>query len=360
MTKQTSLILKTILLLTVLFTAFGFLLISNSSLIEAQTKFGDSFFYIKKHSQWVGLSILMLLFVQLLPQALFIKLAKPFYYLCLCLLLLLFVQGFSQSILGARRWLTFGPLTFQPAELTKIALLLYLPQVLLKSKDNAIIKNFLTVVVPPILLVIAQPDMGTAMVLAGIAFCLLFLTHAPLKQFTALGICLVLASIFFISISPYRVSRVRSMLDPERDPLGHSYHSYQITLSLGMGGLFGQGLGNSRQKYQYLPQITTDSILAIFAEEFGYLGVVLFVIVFIYFLSQFFLLAKLQPDPYKAMVVAGYASILGMQGFINLGSIAIILPLTGIPFPFVSYGGTLFFILFFGLALVIKFTREKL
>ena len=347
---------KTIISLVSLLLFFGLIMIANASLPEAQNKFQNQLFFLKKQITWLGLSFLVFVFVQKIPINLVKKTAPLLYWITIFLLFLLLLPGFSEETLGAKRWLKIGPLSFQPAELAKLALILYLPQKLIKGPPQQSLIRLGTTILPILFLVLLEPDMGTAAVICGLGLSIYFLSGAKLGQLAVITSLISLLGLLLIFISPYRQSRLKSLIDPNRDPTGQSYHAYQITLGLGLGGLFGQGLGNSQQK-QYLPEITTDSLLAIAAEEFGFVGITLFLFVFLALISQIFRLAQKAPDLYSQISIAAYASLLAFQGLVNLGSIAIIIPLTGVPFPFVSYGGSSLLILLTGLGLMFNLSK---
>lgn len=259
---------------------------------------------------------------------------------------LLFIPGLSFAKNGATRWLKIGPLSFQPAEALKLAAVLYLGVWLEKKGDR--LKNFWEGLMPfsimlfssCFVLVALQRDMGTMMVLALTAMGMYYVGGAKLSHAVGLlGTAAVLGWISIITF-PHRMARFSTFLNPERDPTGHGYHVNQALIAIGSGGLFGVGLGKSIQVHGYLPEAANDSIFAIIAEEFGYVGSVLTLLVFGLLIYRGFRVAKYAPDSFSRLVALGISLWLLFQTIINVAAMVSLVPLTGIPLPFISYGGT--------------------
>jgi len=272
------------------------------------------------------------------PSQVWKKSAPLLYGLSIFLLLLVFVPGIGFEVNGARRWIGFLGFSFQPVELVKFAMICFFASWMEKHQK---LGPFLFLTLIPVGLLFLQPDMGSALITLAIAFGLYFLAGAPLKTFLFTGVAGVLCLILLVVTSPYRYQRVTTFLNPESDPLGASFHIRQITIALGNGGLFGQGIGKSRQKFSYIPEASTDSIFAIVAEEVGFLGSLLVFASFaLYLRLAYKIVQKTVEGSYEHLLAAGIMIWIGMQIVLNLASIVALVPLTGVPLPFFSYGGT--------------------
>lgn len=344
---------KKIVYLTVILLIAGLFFISDISLLEAKSTVGDPYYFLKKQLVWVAISIVALIFFAKIRLDRLKNLSFLFYFGSIVLLILVLIPGIGTQIWGARRWINLNGFTIQPSEFAKISLLIYMAFLFTDEKKRDI-KNFITITLPLFLLVVLEPDFGTAAIIIAIAFSIYFISGAPIKKLLPTSLATILIGILFIAIFPYRRKRVMALLDPFYDPLGDSYHVYQIVLTLASGGMLGRGIGESRQKYQYLPQVTTDSIMAVIGEELGFLGLLVFIGLLMLFVIITFKIAKEKTDPLAKLISAGMGAWIGAQGLLNLSSIAILLPLTGIPFPFISYGGSSLLALMIGIGLVIN------
>ncbi|MEK7074022.1 MAG: putative peptidoglycan glycosyltransferase FtsW, partial [Patescibacteria group bacterium] len=274
-----------------------------------------------------------------LPYGIFRRFAVPLLIGTLALLLAVFIPGFGVRALGAHRWLNFGIFIVQPAELAKLTMVIYLAA-WFSTKERGRLLAFLLLIGMVAGLVVIEPDLGTAVTILGTALALYFVSGAPVMHFAAL-IPVLLAAVGGLAVAqPYRLRRVLTFLNPDADPLGSSYQIRQVLLALGSGGLFGVGLGKSRQKYEYLPEANTDSIFAILGEETGFVGTTIVVLLFLFLVWRCFKIARRIDEPFGKMLVLGIGSWIGIQTFINIGSMVAVLPLTGVPLPLISYGGS--------------------
>ena len=285
------------------------------------------------------------------------KMSLPLYIFSLLLLFLVFVPGIGIKIWGARRWLSLGGYSIQPSEFTKFTLLLYLSS-LFSQEEKRTLKNLLFIALPAFFLIVLEPDFGTASIIVALCLVIYFISGASIKNLLSLSLLTTILGIFFILFSPYRRKRIIGLLDPFYDPLGDSYHVYQIVLTLSAGGFFGRGIGESRQKYQYLPQVTTDSIMAVVGEELGFLGLTIFTGLLIFLVWLCFKIAKSKENLFAKLIAVGTGSWIATQGLVNLSSIAIILPLTGVPFPFISYGGSSLLAIMAAIGLVLNVNKN--
>lgn len=323
---------------------WGLAAVFSSSIVISFEKFGHNYYYF--YHQLISLAIgliIWLIFSQLDYR--FWK-EKAIYLMAgvLILMLLVFAPVIGTKIGGAHRWLDLRITLFQPSEFFKLIFIIYLAVWLEKRKEK--IGNlvgfgpFLIFLGLISLLMILQPDMGTLMVILGIAFIMVFIAGANLKHLVATVLIGIIALSFLIKIEPYRAKRLEVFLNPTTQTQGAAYHINQSLLAVGSGGLFGLGFGQSRQKYLYLPQAHSDSIFAIIAEEMGFVRILLFLLIFVMIFYRGFKIAKMAPDIFSRLIAVGITSWIAIQMIVNIGAILGVLPLTGIPLPFVSYGGT--------------------
>lgn len=338
---------------------FGLIMIGDVSLVQAEVAFGDKFYFLKKQFFWALLGMISLVVFSKLDYHFLKKIARGFFLLTLILLALVFVPGLGLRIYGARRWLNLGFLTLQPVEIVKLSLALYFSSLLSNSEGKLPIIRVLLILLIPVAMVIFQPDFGSAILLVVMAGVLLLLNGKNLYQLGFLAILGIMAGGILAISSPYRKERVLGLLNPFYDPQGKSYHVYQLALTLGSGGWFGLGMGNSRQKYQYLPEATTDSIVALIAEEFGFVGIFIFISIFVLLIVVALKVANNCSDLFGRSLALGIIAWVAAQGALNLGAMAMVLPLTGVPFPFISYGGSSLVILLTGIGIFLNICSSE-
>jgi len=252
-------------------------------------------------------------------------------------MIMVFVPGVGVKLLGARRWVNFGGLTIQPSEFLKLTLAIYLAKV---SARNKKLVSYLLPLVLAIFLIMLQPDLGTAIIVTAIGMTQIFISGVDLIPFFLSVIMGGILGFILIITSDYRRDRLLTFLEQTKDPLGKSYHIRQILIALGSGGFWGVGLGQSRQKYLFLPETATDSIFAIIAEEVGFLGASSLILTFAVFVLRGFKIAKNAPDTFSKILSFGFVSWMGFQFLLNVASMLALVPLTGVPLPFFSYGGS--------------------
>lgn len=327
-------ILTCVLLLVI----FGLVILYDASIVSGLKDFGDSYYYIKAQSIWVGLGIAsMFLFSQLNFKKLKIY-ALPAILLSFLLLLAVLFPQFGVSGGGAHRWLRLGPITIQPAEIIKLTGVVFLA-VMFESKARLL--PFLLLCVPvTAVTAILQKDLGSTIVFVSTATLMYFAAGAPLWHFLISLPLGILTTLVLIFTSGYRSKRILAFLDPFSDTQGFSYHISQVLIALGSGGLFGLGLGHSRQKFEYIPQVSTDSIFGIVGEELGFLGSIFLISLFVFLIIRGLRIAQNCENNFGKILALGLTSWLGIQIVINLSSMTALLPLTGVPLPFISYGGS--------------------
>lgn len=324
---------------------FGLVMLSSASSDLAKLRFGDSYYYLK-HQIYFGLlpglvGFFAMLFV---PFRKLEKFAVPFLVLSILFLVLVFTP-LGLKIKGSDRWLALGPITFQPGEFMKLTFLVFLGAWI--SRDKERIKSFTRGFIPFLVLIgavtgllVAQPSTSIAVILFLASAAMYFAAGARFKFLFAAGAILVAVVGALVFITPYRMERIMTYLHPNSDPLGSTYHINQAVTAIGAGGIWGVGYGQSTTKLKYLPEPIGDSIFAVIGEELGFVGALALISFFTFFILRGFAIARGASDLFGRLLVVGFISLIGAQTFINIAAISGVIPLTGVPLPFVSYGGT--------------------
>lgn len=337
---------------------FGALMVYDSSVAIAIRDFGDQYYYAKEQLKWLGIGIVAMVILSRIDYHRWYALALPALVGTMGLLMAVFIPGLGVRALGAHRWLNFGVFILQPAELAKLVLVLYLAA-WLASREKGRFGAFLLLTGSIFGLVILEPDLGTAVILVTIAVVMYFLSGGEMKHLAFL-IPLLIAGVTILAISsPYRFARLTTFFNPESDPLGASYQIRQVLLALGSGGWTGIGIGKSRQKYEYLPEANTDSIFAIIGEEVGFFGVTLVIAAFAFLVWRVLRIAGRAPDTFGKLLAGGIGAWIGIQSALNIGAMAALIPLTGIPLPLISYGGSSLVIVLAATGIVLNISRRR-
>jgi cell division protein FtsW len=354
--RQTKSFDKNFLILIISLLILGLIAVADVSAPQAINMFGDKFYFLKQQLIWAAIGVVAFVVTSLIHYSFWEKIALPFFLITVVLLLIVLLPSLGFRALGARRWIDLGILNLQPAELIKLSLTLYLAKV--ASKSKGILSYFIPLVLVTGLIML-QPDLGTTLVVAIIGLSQIFVSGISLGYFfLALGVG-VASTIGLILLSPYRRERLLTFFEVSRDPLGKSYHIRQILLGLGSGGIFGVGLGASRQKFLFLPESSTDSIFAVIAEELGLIGGAAVIILFIYFIYKGLKIARNAPDKFSQMVAVGLTAWIGGQAFLNIASMVSLVPLTGIPLPFFSYGGSSLVMILVGCGILLSISKYQ-
>jgi len=346
------------LLAVVILSLFGILMVYDSSVAIAIRDFGNQYYYLTDQLKWLVVGFAALTVLSFVDYHAWYKIALPMLLVTLVLLLVVFLPGIGIRALGAHRWINFGFFVLQPAELAKLALVVYL-SAWFSVRERGRLFAFVILVAMVVGLVLLEPDLGTSVIIIAIALILYFSSGAPVFHFAVILPVLVVGIVGFAAISPYRMARLTTFLHPQRDPLGSSYHIRQALLGLGSGGWFGVGVGQSRQKYEYLPEANTDSIFAIIGEETGFVGGVAVILMFMFASWRGFRIAKRAPDVFGRLLAIGITSWISVQTIINLSAMVALLPLTGVPLPFVSYGGSSLIIMLAAVGIVLNISKTS-
>jgi len=335
---------------------FGIIMVGNASVVEAYRDFGDKFYYLRLQAQWLGLGLIAFFLASVFNYRYLKMITFPLMLFTFASLILVLLPGIGFEALGARRWLGIGRFNFQPAELAKLTFVLYLASFLSNKKRTL---PFLLLLGLLVVLVMLEPDLGTTVIIVATSLVVYFASGAPLLLLAGLGLLGLLSGASLILFSPYRRERLLTFLNPTRDPLGASYHIRQILIAIGSGGLLGLGLGQSRQKYEYLPAVTTDSIFAVIAEEIGFVGASVVILAFLLLIWRGFKIAKEAPDEFGKLLAVGITTWIGFQALINLGAMVALVPLTGVPLPFISYGGSSLVLALTGVGILLNISKQK-
>ncbi len=322
----------------VVLTIFGLVMVYDASVAQAYQNFGDKYFFIKQQLMWVVLGFLSLAFFAFFNFRYLKLYATPAFLVSLFLLLLVFIPGLGVNAGGAHRWLRILGFTIQPTELIKLSSVIFFAAMFDKKIQLTpflIITGFVVLIVG-----LFQRDLGSAIVFSMTGLGMLFVSGASINYFISLIPLSVIGGVLFTLTSSYRKQRVMAFLDPFTDPQGFSYHISQVLIALGSGGIFGLGLGQSRQKYNFIPEVTTDSIFSIVGEELGFVGCVVLILLLGFLIYRGFKIATNCTDNFGKLLAAGLTIWLATQACVNLAAMVSLIPLTGVPLPFISYGGS--------------------
>ena len=343
---------------------FGIIILSSASVVISNENFGEPYYYLK-HQLLNGLAVGLALFYAgfKVDYKFWRKISLPLLILGIVLLLMVFSDNFGFNRGIAARWLNFRGLMFQPSEIVKLFFIFYLAALFEKKKKN--IKDFHKGFIPFIIilgvigaLVAAQPDIGTLGVIAAISLAVYFMAGAKIRHLFL--ICSAGAAALFILVKTesYRMDRFWAFINPGIDPKGISYQINQALIAIGAGGFWGLGYGYSQQKIFYLPEVIGDSIFAIIAEELGFVGGAIIIFLFMSLAMRGFKIAKNAPNKFAELTAFGITFWIIFQAFINMASISGIIPMTGIPLPFISYGGTSLALSLFGMGVLLNISKH--
>ncbi|MFC1622397.1 putative lipid II flippase FtsW [Patescibacteria group bacterium] len=344
---------------------FGLVILSSATAVVGYTHFGDNYYYLKHQLLYGLLPGLFLFFLfSKISYRVFQKHAGLIFLISIIFLFLVFIPGVGKIYNQARSWIDIGGLSLQPSELAKLGLIIYLSAWFAKSREH--VKSFSHGLLPFLILIglvagliALQPDIGTMIIACLIGFGIYFSAGGRWKHILGLFVLGGVALTSLILTAPYRLNRLLAFINPEADLQGAGYHINQALIAIGSGGIFGLGLGHSRQKFEYLPEVAGDSIFAIMAEEGGLFIGLIFLILLVIFVNKIFKLSKNSSDTFVKFFALGMAIWIGGQAVINIGAMVGILPLTGVPLPFVSYGGTALMSLLAGCGILVNALKHS-
>jgi cell division protein FtsW len=353
-----------LLLAVMALTAIGIVMVYSASSVRSYISSADPAAQGLEQLVWAGIGLAGLVVAMRIDFRHLRYLAIPIYVITLALLVAVLIPGIGAEINGSRRWIVIpGIGTLQPAEFAKLAVVLYLAHWLDRRGRaagtfwNGLVP-FVMLVAPGFFLIAAEPDLGTAGVYVVVAVSIFFMAGANMLYLSAIATAVVASAWLMISATSYQLDRIQTFLDPFRDPLGSGYNTIQALLALGLGGLTGLGLGESRQKFLYLPAPSTDFIFAIIGEEWGLVGTLTIVALFLVIAFQGYRIAIHAPDTFSGLVACGITTWLVVQACINMMVVTALLPVTGIPLPFISAGGSALTINLAAIGILLSISRE--
>ncbi|MFD0960305.1 stage V sporulation protein E [Paenibacillus chungangensis] len=342
--------------------SIGIVMVYSASAVLAFHEYGDRFYYVKRQLLFAGLGVGALLFTMNIHYSNWKKWAPAALIICFGLLVIVLIPGVGVVRGGARSWLGISSFGIQPSEFMKLAMILFLAKWLTDKQGT--ITQFTAGLLPPLGflglafgLIMLQPDLGTGAVMVGASVLLIYTAGARLAHLGALAGAGVLGMVGLILAAPYRLKRITSFLDPWSDPLGGGYQIIQSLFAIGPGGLVGLGLGMSRQKFSYLPEPQTDFIFSILAEELGFIGGALVILLFLVVIWRGIRVAIAAPDTFGSLLAVGITGIIGVQVLINIGVVIGLMPVTGITLPLVSHGGSSLTLLLTALGILLNISR---
>ncbi len=352
----------TFLAVVIMLLAYGLIMVFSASSASAHYRMNDTFYFIKRQFLWAVLGLVGMYVFSVIPYKVYYKFALPALGVS-AILLILVLTPLGVEVNGASRWLGFSVFTFQPSEIAKFTLIIFLAKSLADNSD--MLDKFwggfviyLAVIGIVAGLVLLEPHMSGAMVIGGVGVVMLFAAGAKIKHFLYLLPVGAAGVAGMIIVAPYRLARFKTFLDPFSDMLGDGFQIVQSLYAIGSGGLFGLGLGQSRQKFLYLPEPQNDFIFSIICEELGFFGALLVVILFVVLIWKGIQIAMHAPDAFSSLLVTGITALIGIQVVLNIAVVTSSMPATGIPLPFFSYGGTSLFIILCGMGIILNVTRN--
>lgn len=343
------------LFLIIFLLCFGLVMLYSTSSYYGSTRFGDAAYFLKRQLFATSLGIMGMIIISRIPYRFWMSLSWMAYLGALVLCTAVIFVG-SESH-GSSRWLYIGPLSFQPSEFAKLAVIIFLATIIYKiSKQVGDFKTLVKImaIIMPIVGVVAYNNLSTAIIILGIAVCMLFVASPKYMQFILMAAAVVIVGIVFIAAADYRGERIDIWLNPEAYEKG--YQTMQGLYAIGSGGLFGKGLGESMQKLGFIPEAQNDMIFSVICEELGLFGAVCLILLYLLLIWRFMIVANNASDLYGALIVVGIMAHISIQVVLNIAVVTNTIPNTGISLPFISYGGTsiLFLLSEMGLALSVS------
>ena len=345
-----------LMILVVLLVGFGLVMMYSVGSYNGEIRFGDALYYVKKQFFATALGFLAMYLIGCMDYHRLEKYAVAAYLLSLLLSALVLAAGDSYN--GSRRWLSLGPLSFQPSEFAKLAVILFLAEKVSrqKKKRNSFLNLLLVIgMVLPVVALVGTNNLSTAVIILGIAVIVVFVSDKRYIQFVWMGALGIGVVAVFLGMESYRLERLAIWKNPEAYEKG--YQTIQGLYAIGSGGLFGRGLGESIQKLGFVPEATNDMIFSIICEELGYVGAVLLIVAFFILIWRFMVISVHAPDLFGALIAAGAMAHIAIQVILNIAVVTNTIPNTGITLPFISYGGTSILFLLSEMGLVLSVSR---
>ena len=330
---------------TLLLLLVGVIMIFSASAIFSEANYNDTYYFLKREVVFIGLGLILLFVTKTIPYKLYLGWIYPILGLTLFCMLLTFVPGLSHAAKGATRWISLFGFTLQPSEFAKLSVVVFTAYMISKKEDS--ITQFTKGILPVIsiagvflVLILAQRDLGSVLVLSAVIFIMLFAAGARLRFLFGLLLLISPGIYFFVFSVSFRRQRILAFLDPWKYQQDFGYQIIQSFLAFNSGGITGVGLGEGKQKLFYLPEAHTDFIFSVLGEEFGMIGVTIVAILFLFLVFRGLKIALKTNDTFGMMLALGLTCLLGLEAFINFGVVMGLLPTKGLALPFISYGGS--------------------
>ncbi len=362
MIKKTAQFDHILLFVVVALMGVGLVMVYSASSITSLAQMSDSLYYFKRQLLWVIVGLVAMLLTSGIPYNKLEKIAVPLLGIAIVLLIIVLIPGVARDIGGAKRWIRFGSIGFQPSEFAKICFVLYMAHSI--SARQKVIKNFLHGMLPDLfvtalvfVLIYKEPNLSTATLIGGTYFAMYFLGNGSLINLGALAGCGVVLVTSLIFQAGYRMKRFWAFIDPWENAKTSGYHIIQSLVAIGSGGIWGLGLGQSRQKFFILPERHTDFIFAITCEELGLIGGVAVLILFFILIWRGLYIASRAPNTFGFLTAAGITTVIGLQVIVNIGVVLSLMPTTGVTLPFISYGGSSTLFLAIGIGILLNISR---
>ena len=341
--------------------AFGLVMVFSASSESARVNYGDALFFIKRQTVWAVVSITAMIITSGIDYRRYKKMSKT--AMGLSILLLVIVLLIGEEVNGGKRWIDFKVISFQPSEIAKLAVILFFANGLSAGKNQ--LASFTTGFLPYMgvlgilaLLLLLEPHMSATVVIIVIGVAILFVAGAQIKHLLGVGIPGIMAGIALILSSPYRLKRVTAFTDPFADAQGDGWQVIQSLYAIGSGGLFGVGLGRSRQKFLYIPEPHNDFIFSILCEELGFVGAAVVILMFALLVYKCIMIAMRAPDMFGSLVATGITALIAVEVIINIAVVTSSMPVTGMALPFFSYGGTSLLMHAFAMGIMLNISRH--
>lgn len=348
----------TIMLMAIALTCFGVVMVYSASSVMAAKRFHDGFFFLKRQGLFAIIGFAIMLTVMRVDYHVWKQVAVPALLLCLVLLGVVLIPSIGGKVGGSSRWIKLPGFNLQPSEMAKLALIMYMAYSLDKKQDK--VKSLTSGFIPYMIvlmfligLLVLQPDLGGALTLAAVAMTMLFAAGTRLTYIFSMFL-LALPLLAYKLSRGYHKSRIDAFLNPWSDPEGKGFQIIQSWLALGTGGVFGQGLGEGKQKLFYLPEAHTDFILSVVGEELGFLGVAVIIGMFFLLVQRAMRISVAAPDTFGRFLALGIAVLFGIEATVNMGVVTGMLPTKGLALPFISYGGSSLLISLFAVGILLN------
>jgi cell division protein FtsW len=334
-----------LILIAFILMGFGLVMVFSASYYKGLTDYGDSYYFFKRQLIWAVAGLFLFFVTANIPYTFYRRFVGTILLISILLLIAVLIPGVGVEVKGARRWIELGPMSFQPSELVKLSALIYTASIM--TKKQPVMDSFKRAVLPPLIvlgllcsLIVIEPHYSTTIIILSSCMVVIFCAGLRFRHFLFLASTGIPVLMWVMIMEPYRIKRLATLFNPWKNPTADGYQIIQSLYAIGPGGLTGSGLGNSIQKMAYLPEAHTDFIFAIVAEELGFIGGTLLITLFIALILRGIRISLRAPDQFGMLLGIGITSLIGIEALFNLGVVTAMLPVTGVPLPFISYGGS--------------------